>query len=662
MAIAQQLTGTYWFPDKPFPEYMHLWQEGWSFKDEEGNKLIYATPNMPLGGYVFLFYRNTNKIRVTVRDLVYQGIPLSKALVKNEEPKRAEDKFYSSILFSKLPKQQIQTLKTLGWPVWWKAEPASVEPGDYGKITLRLRRVPKSARLQIDVLFEEGRLSTSVYTTRVYPRFSTIAFSPDLAIVYLYPNYPKQNVMPRKVYIDDMDVTNLATVSWDRSLNTAAVVIKLKNPLEWMSYHNYRVVYEDGAVAQYGLRTWAREMVYGMWSSPGSGEDPETATKTFIEDYVRHNINCVMPYVVGVCADFFNSDAGWDYCEKMGVGRMTHWPDGKHRAVFTFAMDEPDANDASCHELDPKDRLGLLGQYLSNWTRILREADPHTPILLNINNTYKPENWYTYHQLADVPAMDPYYTEQQDLSVRNDPYYFAYHTRPTYVQAVCTISQFAGQPNPLHVILCSTRYANDQGYEGRFSTPEEKRMEVYYAIGSGVKGISYWWFAYDRYCRGLSEGTQEAKALWKEIGLLGAEIRTAGPLITISSPASIPTRASRFIWVRTLLCGTNTIGIVCVNENVACDRLGTIVKPIENAKVVVQLPSWLIPESVFEVTYDGLKELKWTANGRELTVEFDNINISRFVLVTSDIQLKNRLQERYDKMFAENVRWLKAVD
>ncbi len=658
--FAQQVTGAYWFADKSFPEYIQLWQEGWSFKDEKGNKLIYAKPTMPLGGYLFIHFRNTTRETVNVDDIVFEGIALSKAIGKSDEPKSAEDKYYSSILLSKLPTQQIEKLKTLGWPVWWKPEPASVQPGCYGKVTIRLRRVPRANQLKVDVIFGSRRLPINVPVRGAQPHFSTIAFSTDLKTVYLYPNYAKRGVGPQRVYIDDIDVTHLATVNWDKTLDTAAIVVKLTKPLDWMSYHNYRITYSDGATAQYGLRTWARELVYGMWSSPGGGDDSESATKSFIEEYVKHNINCVMPYVVGVCRDFFLSDAGWEYCEKMGVGRMTHWPDGKHHAVFTFAMDEPDANDAACRLLDPKDRLGALGQYLVNWTHILNEADPQTPVLLNINNTYKPENWYMYHQLADIPCIDPYYTEQQDFAIQGDPYYFQFHTRPTYVQAVCAISQSSCQPKPLHVILCSTRYSNDQGYQGRYPTPEEKRMEVYYAVGSGAKGLSFWWFPKDRYCHGLDERTPEANALWKEIGLLGAEVRTAGPVITTSCPANLPVQASRFLWTRALLCGADTVAVVVVNENVACDRLGTIVKPVENAHVTVDLPSWIVPKSAFEISYDGLNDMKWSSKGKKLTLELGTTTLNKLIIITADTTLRERLQKRYQDMFAENVRWLKT--
>ena len=657
---AQQVTGAYWFADKPFPEYIQLWQEGWSLKDENGEKLIYARPNMPLGGYVFVYFKNTTAQPIKLIDIKIQGIRLSEALAQDSHPERAEDRYRSSLLISKLPKQQIDKLKDAGWPVWWKPEPPTVEPGGYGEIVIRLRRVPKPARINVEVHGESARFSAEVAARSSRPWFETISFSPDLRNVYLYPRHPNSGMKPTKVLIDGRELTRSAAISWSKSTSTAAVVVRLKEPLKLMSYHNFRVAYSDGSCAQAGIRAWGHEMVYGMWSSPAGGDDPESATKSFIEEYARHNINAVMPYVVGVCRDYFHSDAGWEYCARMGVERMLHWPDGKHDALFLFAMDEPDANDAAFNEIDDRYRLGSHGQWLVKWTAQLHKSGPNSPVLLNIDNTYKPENWYMYHQLADIPCVDPYYTEQQDFAARGDPFYFGFHTRPTYVQAVCTISQSSCRPKPLHVILCSTRYTNDEGYQGRYPTPEEKRMEVYYAIGSGAKGISYWWFPKDKYCHGLDERTAEANALWKEIGLLGAEVRTAGPLITTSCPVELPIKATRFLWVRALLCGTDTVALSIVNENAASDRLGTIVKPVENARVSVELPSWMAPKSIFHVTCDGLGDVAFEIKGRTLSLDLGRVNLSRFIVVTSDPGLRTRLQKRYDEMFARNVARLKG--
>jgi len=362
-----------------------------------------------------------------------------------------------------------------------------------------------------------------------------------------------------------------------------------------------------------------------------------------------------MPYVIGSARSYFDSDAGWAYCESKGVGRMTHWPDKKHTETILFALDEPDASDANFPAVDPDKRLGGLGRWLVAWTEILRKSGPNSPILLNIDNTYKPENWYTYHQLTDIPCIDPYYTEQQDYVDFTDPYHFQAHTRPTYVQGAAAISQSSCQPKPLHVILLSCPYEGPT-HKGRLSTPEEKRMEAYYAIGSGAKGLSFWMFPT---C--LDTGTADAKALWNEIGMMGAEVRTAGPVITSSCPVELPAKATRLLWVRSLLSGSDTLAVVTVNDNVACDRLGTVVRPAENAKVSVKLPSWMTPKDAFEVTPEGIRDVSWQAKGGNVDLSLGTVQISRFVVVTGNAGLRGQLQQRYQQLFAANVARLRAA-
>jgi hypothetical protein len=339
----------------------------------------------------------------------------------------------------------------------------------------------------------------------------------------------------------------------------------------------------------------------------------------------------------------------------MGFGRMTTWDAGRHKPACFFLQDEPDAHDAATGELKAADRLGSLGQWLVRWQEALREHDPDVPILLNIDNTYKPENWYMYHQLSDIPCMDPYFPEQQDYAYNKHPGALSAHTKPTYVQAVTAISQSSGQPKPLHAILCSTRYRDGKGYEGRFPTPEEKRMEVYYSIASGVKGISYWWFSPDTYCVGIGKDDPGSQELWKEIGLLGAEVRTAGPVLTVSSPADLSVEAPKLLWVRTLLSGVDTMAVIAVNEDVACDRVGTVFKPVEKAAVSVAVPSWIGPTDAFEVTFEGIKDIPWKKDGGKVSLDLGTVNISRFVLITSNPGLRASLQKRYQDMFAANV-------
>ena len=649
------IVGTAFHRDTAFPQYMYLWQEGWSFKDDSGNTLVYAKPDMPLGGYLFVYFRNSGTTPMKITDLTVEGIKLSEGIGVTNTPQSPEEKFGASILLSKLDSRKIDILRSAGAPVWWKPEPREIPPGGMGEVVVRMKRLPELAQINVGIITDQQPINAVVSTSKEQPRFTTIAFSPDLKAVYLYVQQTTPGAKPAKVFLDNVDVTEQADVAADACSSVSPIVLRLSKPLQWMSYHNFRVEFADGSSAIAGIRAWGREMVYGMWGAGFVGGEPREAARQYLTDWALHNINVLMGHISGNAGDYVKTKEGWDMAESMGFGRMTTWDTGKHKPVYFFLQDEPDAHDAATDELKPADRLGSLGQWLVKWQETLRRHDPDVPILLNIDNTYKPENWYIYHQLSDIPCVDPYFPEQQDYAYNKHPGALSSHTKPTYVKAVTTISQSSCQPKPLHVILCSTRYRDGKGYEGRFPTPEEKRMEVYYAIGSGAKAISYWWFSPDTYCVGLGKDEPAAHALWKEIGLLGSEVRTAGPVITVSSPVNLPVEAPKLLWVSTLLSGIDTIALIAVNEDVACDRVGTVFKPIENTTVTVTIPSWITSPNVFEVTYEGLKDVNWKKEGSKVTLDLGKVNISRFLIITNDSGLRANLQKRYDELFAKNV-------
>ncbi len=650
------VVGSAYFADKPFPEFMPLWQEGWSLKGPDGNKLQYARPDMPLGGYLFVYFKNTGLETVEIKDVTIQGVKLSEGIGMTDVTVSPEEKFGASVLLSKLPKEQIDLLNQAGSPGWWKPEPRFVPANGMGEIVVRMRRSPKLWRLVVDVTTDKGTVSNVTDTRKSYPRFATISFSPDLSTLYLYAKHPK-GLKPDKIFLDGKDVTASCSIVSDKSSDLSPIVLRRLVPLEFMSYHNFRAGYPDGSAAMAGIRAWGHEIVYGMWGGGRGSGTSEEVGKEYLTDWAAHNINCHMGHSTHKGNDFFRSDGGWRFCMSLGIGRMTTWDVGPYDPTFFFVQDEPDAHDAATGELEAWDRLGSLGMWLIRWSEELRKHNSNVPLLLNIDNTYKPENWYMYHQLADIPCVDPYYPEQLDQTYWNHPGTLAVHSKPTYVSGVTTISQSSGQPKPLHVILCSTRYQNEAlGQKGRYPTPEEKRMEVYYSIGNGAKGLSYWWFAPDVNCVGLGTDEPEAKALWKEIGLLGAEIRTAGSVITQSCPANLPVKAPKELWTRTLLSGTDTVALIVVNDDVASDRVGTVYKTVEETEVTVEIPGWIKPSDAFEVTCEGIKDLSWKRDGSKVAVSLDKVDISRFILITSDASLRDRLQKEYDTGYASNVR------
>ena len=107
-------------------------------------------------------------------------------------------------------------------------------------------------------------------------------------------------------------------------------------------------------------------------------------------------------------------------------------------------------------------------------------------------------------------------------------------------------------------------------YDG---TPEEKRIEFYYALAAGAKGISYWWFTpYGRYI-GCGASDPSAKSMMQEMARLNAEARAVMPLLATACPGAIsgskidPFASSSPPWlmVRTLFAGTHTAILILIN-------------------------------------------------------------------------------------------------
>lgn len=648
-----EVRGTCFLADKPFPEFMPLWYEGWQFKDAAGDFLVYAKPNMPLGGYMFVHFRNTSPKPIKVTDLLIEGIKMSEGLAQTKDD--AGDLLGHSILVSKLPKEQIERLKNAGHPMWWKTEPVEVQPGEMGQVVVRMRRVPKTAKVNVGVETSGGVLKSSVAARKPQPRFAGINFSEDLRVVYLYPRHPKPEMEPERVLMDGRDVTARCEAVADKSLDVSPIVLSLDEPLKMMSYHCFEAVYPDKSSAMAGIRTWGSDIVYGMWGSRGDARECLT-------DWTRHNINVQMGMAASKeITDLSLNKEGFEFLKSLGMRQMATTFGNARRPIFYFLQDEPDAQDPGISDLPPDQRLGLVGQYLVDKMNKLRAKDPNTPILLNIDNTYKPENWYMYHQLSDIPCLDPYYQAELDFTYWHHPGGMAAHYKPTYVYAAATISQSSGAPKPMHVLLCSTKYEDKAaGLEGRFPTPEDIRIQVYYILAAGAKGLSYWWFSPGSGCIGCGADDPAAKALYNEIGILGAEVRTAGPVVTVSCPAALPVEASRWLWVRTLISGADTVAVIVTNDNILCDRVGAVYKPVEKARVSVTLPVWLNPRDAFEISCRGVTEATWKQDGKKVGLDLGTVELSRFIVITADTGLKAWLSKLYQEKFAANTAELLA--
>ncbi len=661
---APEVLAVHYRPDRAFPEFMPFWTESWSLRDAAGDTVQYASRDMRLGGSLHVFLWNPREETVELEDVLLEGVSLGRAVAFSEQT-RKRGLHPASIYFAQLPEAELETLVKAGEPIWWRMDPARLPRLGTAEILVRLRRTPQTDSVNLAIATDAGQVAASVPIGAEQPWFESISFSPELDRAYLYIRGRSGGQPPGRVDVDGLDFTDTWTVGHDPRLDTTVVEVGLNQALESGSFHTFQVIYGDGAVATAGVRAWQDDLCYGIWGSrPGKVGDDELAA-SYLRDIHDHNINVQMEMVGSAAVrEFLKSDEGLALCRSLGLRRMVNDPGkGNTREPYAyFLVDEPDCGDYRVEGLELHQRVGSLAQALLQRSEGLRAADPPTPHLMNVDLTFKPENWYTYGQLPDILAADPYYQERLRSAYWDHPDRLPLYTKATYVYAVGTVCQSACAPKPLHLILnsvCRTR--PDRKF--RYATPAEKRIEVYYALAAGAKGISYWWYTPAPPCVGCgAQNDPDAAALWREIGLLGAEARTVGPLVVRACPLELPVTATPRLWIRTLAAGLDSLLILVVNDDYANDRLGTVYQPVEDATLRLELPEWLTPAEVFEVTSQGTQDAEWEQGGAELSLSLGTVDLTRLVVVSSDADLRGRLQELYDTQLARSAQRLREIE
>jgi hypothetical protein len=657
-ACGMEILGSWYRADTRLSEFMHLWHEGISDRDPLLDGADYAYKGMPLGSSLHVLIRNDGEEPLHIDDILFEGISLKRAVAFGTDLEKKCERA-ASIAFSDLSAEEREQFVSLGEPVWWRVEPETIQPGGVGEGMVRLRGQPKAKHVRVGLQFADQTASATVRVKKDVPRIEGISFSPNLDQVFLYFRHPRGSPeSPSRILVDGRDITEHALVLHDGSVNVVPVVLQLETPLKPASFHVFQGIYRDRSSAWGALRAWHFDFAYGIWGSRPGQEGQVDKARDYVNDIYAHNINVQMEMVGSAAvAGYLKSEEGLARFAELGLRRMVNDPGkGKVKEPFAyFLQDEPDAHDYEFKKLDLRKRLGAMGQWLVRRSARIREQDPVTPHLLNVDVTFKPENWPMYGQLPDILATDPYYAPRLRECYERHPERLPQFTKATWIYAVAAEAFSAAAPKPTHLILYSVRHTRDEIF--RYPTPEEKRIEVYYSLAAGAKGISYWWYTPVPPAYGC--GAPEGADLWNEIGILGAEVRTAGPVLSRSCPAELPVTPSPGLWVRTLLAAPDTVVLVCVNDKYLNDRAGTVYVPLENAEVQIQVPSWMETKDVFEITSDGTRDIRHQDRKDTCGLDLGRIDVTRLVIITSDQELRSRLEKRYQDLFAQRVTNLK---
>ena len=657
-SAALEVLDAFYRPDRMLPEFFYLWSSTYRLGDDP--------PSYDSSGQLCVYIRNTGTSSVTISDAQLQGISLTQAIGCETKAKYQNQLCYACSLHypssNPITSTQRQTLIDAGEPVWWRVLPSTIPAGGSAEVYVRMRtRVLTTLPLTIVPTSGASVPVSITVTNNDIPRVAGYALSSDMSKLYLYFRHMQNGKAPSQVIVDGVNVTANCTIAADPNLDMVPVVCNLAAPFTRGSFHTFQAVYDDGTKSSAGVRVFYDGFIHCVWGGPSTTTDAEAADYIRSMGYRSLNIQVLGPGF-GSVGEYMATDAGKNLMSQYGILRMhkaAELAEGKLWGLFI--CDEPDGAEPSvpgavCPTYARPGVMAMSGWYRADGFRV---SNPTVPTVVNIGTCNRPFDWYHYGQLSDIFCSDPYFIiKLKEAYWKDQPQQEAVYSKMTYTYGWSCTSKAASEPRPYQCIInCARLQMGNKVW--RWSTPQEHRIQAYFAIAGGATQLAHWWLspkmATEAGSAGVLTDEPAAAALWREIGLIGAELGNAGPVIQKSSPVQIPIKSSGQLWVRALIGAHDTLTLICVNDDYSANETGVFIRPIASAEVSLDLPNWLNPVSVFEIDYKGVRDVPYNLSAPHIDVHLGKVDVTRLVIITSDSTLKSTLQSAYNTTYGPNV-------
>jgi hypothetical protein len=652
-----KITTSEYLPDTEFPQLLPWIIDGYDLKYGMGEGKAYGEL-VPSGATLRLFFQNTLPHEATVDGVLVNEINLAEHLLpRHREHMGIQATSYHLNDSSVTPPDVVARLDKLGEPVWFQVRPNPLPAGAYGEATVRFRHVTDENGLSLRLKTGDG-LTPPVKISTIPATFTiaSISFSYKIDRLFLYiRDRTGADFILKEISLDGKRMDAETTGTLASCAGFLPVEIPLSPPWEYGSFHHVAVTDRSGRSAATIIRARDAFFALGMWGYRNRGTTvPEQARDTCAA-FRDHLFNTHMS-MAGSHTGFLEWAEGLKLMGEMGLRFLARDPnkaDCRSPVLYArFLLDEPDAHEYAVNNLPNDRRLGTYAQGLAERQGRWVATDPRTLTLLNVDETYKPQNWFMYGQLADILSIDPYYQGHlKDVYWRHPGWLGRYYT-PYCVYASAEVARAGCEPHPLHIILNAVSHEIENRVF-RYGTPEEKRIEFYCALAAGAKGISYWWFTPYGEFKGCGSDDPAAIAMMNEMRMLNAEARAVEPLFATSHPAAWgkkmtdPFTSAKPSWlmVRTLFCGDHTAVLVFINRDHASDRAGTYFEPVKKATVTFRTPPWMKPVDAFSVGYSSVHPIVLKPEKGAFIFQMDDVKLTEMVIITDDISLRGRVAD-----------------
>ncbi len=598
--------------------------------------------------------------------------------------------------------QDAEKLVTDGRLAWYHQHPYRIEPGEVGRVSLRLQGISEEqAAALMDDPNAEWRVPIIIRQREAKPleceatvagrgeplQINMLTFGPDLKTIYAYlqANWPEgAEYHLTTVQVNGRDVT--ATTEFAASTVSAAVVplkISLGEPLTWGRYVTVTVATREGASCGHCLRAFPTEFPLQVYLFRQVREDS-------VLDIYQHGFTCIgargdetlaQMKELGLEALVFGGTlAGVMRWDNPDLPRLVaFWLDEKdeHPVGETIAaLDESHAYYRLEGKFIPPQMINLVNPWSGQGMNFMDILD----IVCHAYGLAGAINGRDFPLLSTLPW--------RELRAGRRPFW------PYFRGA-----EVAMAADPETKTLTGLAPATQRVIE-----PEQERMMTYGCLQLGAKGICHWAYGVQDgekriyYMDGpglrLSMGAipyptsrtvlghevpeeicKALKATWDEIGRINAELRTIGPWVAnsdVSPPIARVTRSQPAEAVNggpaaqaaALVSGLDTIILIALNLNIDTEWSGKDPEGVRSydpvdATVRLDLPPWIEPAEVFSVDYRGIETFNASREGNALIFDLPGLEIQKIIVVTSDPTVREQMQARLAEM-QERLRAMEA--
>ena len=509
--------------------------------------------------------------------------------------------------------------------LWYRCRPNPIGAGEIADLTITLA-APTDNPVTVELSTSSGeKLRKTIRCAPEQIRFQAIRFSRDLRTVDLYMRTSKP---VRRVCMDGREVAKSC-----KPFNGIAFTrIELGEPLVANSFHTFEAE-ADGASTAYQIRAIPEEFLIGVYG----GASPEN-----IADWKRHGFDhhisfgAASPDQLGMFAEHGMS-VGSKYIKEHLVDRA----DGsvplfdeeaareslkavaaKPNLVYHHLVDEPDVCDYYAGRI-----LGATAMELVARGEFFELNDGGRYSFVQIDNTFRPNNYRVYGEITDVLATHRYSlgnhlkSEAGESTVKRLPF---------FEDMAETLDRFRATNEPKPFFMVPQFFNLGVGRAGRPPSIDEMRLQCYLMVAGGARGFLH-------YIHSGSTGGGEGgrtPALMDGMTGLNAELRLVGDVVASGTPApSGWAKCSSSNLLPSVVLNGDRMAVILLNLSHRSSLATFVALPVRGARVDLPIPPWMDASSLEVLPVEGGNSLTVTRDKDGLHITVDEVAVARCLIV-----------------------------